>query len=159
MQRLAFNTNKLEKTVSEILLHQDQMIKLSQNCSKLEEEDGDKVEDLNDEIEFSRAERDTIKRVDKKIARFNPLFKDLDLILDKQNKVEIQLSTLKFENKNLTNENNELKTLLREYFHTLATSSDLAGDGLLHIQKQRLKKKRRQRPKSYYSIGLMERLR
>ena len=37
MEKLALSTNKLEKSVSEILLHQDQMIKLSQNCLKLEE--------------------------------------------------------------------------------------------------------------------------
>ncbi len=162
MQRLAFHTNKLEKTVSEILLHQDQMIKLSQNCLKLEEEfDETSIPDAGvmAEVELSRNEKDVIKRADKKIARYNPLFKDLNVIFEKQSLIDVQLSMLRFEQKNLSNENNELKTILKEYFHTLATSSDLAGDGLLHIQKQRLKKKRRPRPKSYYSIGLMERYR
>ena len=156
MERLALNTNKLEKSVSEILLHQDQMIKLSQNCLKLEEDNDELCEEM---IELSRNEKEAIKKADKKIARFNPLFKNLDVILEKQNNVAIQLSMLRSEQKNLVTENVELKTILKEYFHTLATSSDLAGDGLLNIQKQRLKKKRRPRPKSYYSFGLMERLR
>ena len=156
MERLALNTNKLEKSVSEILLHQDQMIKLSQNCLKLEEDNDELCEEM---IELSRKEKEAIKKADKKIARFNPLFKNLDVILEKQNNVAIQLSMLRSEQKNLVNENTELKTILKEYFHTLATSSDLAGDGLLTIQKNRLKKKRRPRPKSYYSFGLMERLR
>ena len=49
--------------------------------------------------------------------------------------------------------------ILKASFHTLATSSDLVGDGFLNIHRQKLKKKRRPRPKSYYSFGLMERLR
>ena len=35
MQKLAVYTDSLQKKVDEILLHQDQMIKLSQNCLKL----------------------------------------------------------------------------------------------------------------------------
>ena len=155
MEKLALSTNKLEKSVSEILLHQDQMIKLSQNCLKLEEEGDEFVEEM---IELSRNEKNAIKKADKKIARYNPMFKNLDVILEKQNNVSIQLSNLRSEQKLLSAENQELKMILKEYFHTLATSSDLAGDGLLNIHRQKLKKKRRPRPKSYYSFGLMERL-
>ena len=38
MQKLAVHTDLLQKKVDEILFHQDQMIKLSQNCLKLESE-------------------------------------------------------------------------------------------------------------------------
>ena len=140
MEKLALSTNKLEKSVSEILLHQDQMIKLSQNCLKLEEEGDEFVEEM---IELSRNEKNAIKKADKKIARYNPMFKNLDVILEKQNNVSIQLSNLRSEQRVLSAENQELKMILKEYFHTLATSSDLAGDGLLNIHRQKLKKKRR----------------
>lgn len=159
MEKLALYTSKLEKAVSEILLNQDQMIKLSQNCMKLEDEFDDYASKKPADTELSNEEKSAIRKADKKIASYNPLFKNLDVILEKQNNVDLELSILRFEHRNLCGENSELKTLLREYFHTLATSSDLAGDGLLQVQKQRLKKKRRPRPKSYYSFGLMERLR
>ena len=147
MERLALNTNKLEKSVSEILFHQDQMIKLSQNCLKLEEDNDEICEEI---IELSHNERDVIKRADKKIARYNPLFKNLDVIQEKQNNISVQLSMLRSDQRNLSGENQQLKIILKEYFHTLATSSDLAGDGLLNIQRQRLKKKKRQRTKSHW---------
>ena len=159
MQRLAFHTSKLEKGVSQILLHQDLMIKLSQNCMKLEEEDDEAGLRVLAEVQLSRKEKEVMEKADQKLAFYNPLFKGLRVVMEKQNKVSIQLSTLRHEQKIINEENQDLKTMLREYFQTLATSSDLAGDGLLNIQRQKLKKKRRPRPKSYYSYGLMERLR
>ena len=126
MQRLALHTDKLEKSVNEILLHQDQMIKLSQNCMKLEEENDEECSKYSAAVlEFSKIDQETIKRANKKIASYNPLFKNLDVIVEKENTVSLQVATLRHEAKTLTRENDELKSLLKEYFHTLATSSDL----------------------------------
>ena len=63
--------------------------------------------------------------MDKILARNNPFFKNLDLILGKQNQASIQLALLKHEQKQLSSENDDLKVIMREVFHNLATSSDL----------------------------------
>ena len=154
MQKLAVQTDKLERSVNEVLLIQDQMIKLSQNCLKLEQEDDDNCEQHTVNMELSSKEKEMVKIADKKIASKNPFFKDLDLIFDKQNRASIQVALLKHEQKALNQENVQLKSMLRDYFHTLANSADLAGDGLLHVQKQRLQKikKKKRRAKSSHAI-------
>ena len=118
--------------------------------------------------------------MDKILARNNPFFKNLDLILGKQNQASIQLALLKHEQKQLSSENDDLKVIMREVFHNLATSSDLgmrsvadhlfsnirrynddiyfsAGDGLLSTQKKHMskqkRKKRRPKPISYQGAG------
>ncbi len=60
--------------VDEIALHQDQMVKLSQNCLKLEDENEYQEEglDLTDE------EKNYLKRVDKTIAKKHPDFRSIN---------------------------------------------------------------------------------
>jgi hypothetical protein len=89
----------------------------------------------------------------------DPSFRNLDIVFEKQNQAAIQTALLKYEQKKLARDNLELKSMLREYFHTLATSSDLAGDGLLSIQRQTLSKtKKKRRPKSCHG-RIIERIR
>ena len=159
MQRLAVQTDKLEKSVSEVLLMQDQMIKLSQNCLKLEQEDDEDCERHTVNMELSGKEKEMVKLADRKMASKNPFFKDLDLIFDKQNRTSIQVALLKHEQKSLNQENVQLKSMLRDYFHTLANSADLAGDGLLHVQKQRLQKIKRKRRRAKSSYAMLQRTR
>ena len=105
MQKLAVQTDKLERSVNEILLVQDQMIKLSQNCLKLEQEDDDDCEKHTVNMELSSKEKEMVKIADRKIASKNPFFKDLGLIFVKQNRASIQVALLKHEQKALHQEN------------------------------------------------------
>ena len=98
-------------------------------------------------LELEEDDEKVLKKVDKILARNNPFFKNLDLILAKQNQVSIQLALLKHETKQLEGENDDLKVIMREVFHNLAISSDLAGDGLLSTRKKYMTKPRRRRRK------------
>ena len=107
-------------------------------------------------MELEEDDEKVLKKVDKILARNNPFFKNLDLILAKQNQVSIQLALLKHETKQLEGENDDLKVIMREVFHNLAISSDLAGDGLLSTRKKYMvkprRKKRRPKPISYQGM-------
>jgi len=148
MQKLAVHTDLLQKKVDEILFHQDQMIKLSQNCLKLESENDRETIERTNALDFDDEDEKVLRKVDRILTRNNPFFKNLDLIFAKQNQVSIQMALLKHEQKQLTEENDDLTVIMREVFHNLATSSDLAGDGLLSAHKKKMTKQRRKKKKA-----------
>ena len=97
--------------------------KLSQNCLKLESENDRETIERTNALDFDDEDEKVLRKVDRILTRNNPFFKNLDLIFAKQNQVSIQMALLKHEQKQLTEENDDLTVIMREVFHNLATSS------------------------------------
>ena len=108
--------------------------KLSQNCLKLESENDRETIERTNALDFDDEDEKVLRKVDRILTRNNPFFKNLDLIFAKQNQVSIQMALLKHEQKQLTEENDDLTVIMREVFHNLATSSgndEIAGESSL----------------------------
>ena len=86
------------------------------------ENDRETIERTN-ALDFDDEDEKVLRKVDRILTRNNPFFKNLDLIFAKQNQVSIQMALLKHEQKQLTEENDDLTVIMREVFHNLATSS------------------------------------
>ena len=96
---------------------------MSQNCLKLESENDRETIERTNALDFDDEDEKVLRKVDRILTRNNPFFKNLDLIFAKQNQVSIQMALLKHEQKQLTEENDDLTVIMREVFHNLATSS------------------------------------
>ena len=107
---------------------------MSQNCLKLESENDRETIERTNALDFDDEDEKVLRKVDRILTRNNPFFKNLDLIFAKQNQVSIQMALLKHEQKQLTEENDDLTVIMREVFHNLATSSgndEIAGESSL----------------------------
>jgi hypothetical protein len=69
LQKLAVYTEELERAVDEILLNQDQMIKLSQNCLKMEQQEDELTKIALGNMELTDDERHLIRKVDQSVSK------------------------------------------------------------------------------------------
>lgn len=99
-------------------------------------------------------EKSCLRRIDRSLKQDFEKFRNLDLIVKKTNAGVVDCAILRRKQRQLTQENAELRDLLKHYIQSLAASRELSEAGLNSVRRhimQKGKAKMRPRPKSCFS--------